>query len=113
MAPGGVLSTLQGAFGDATKKFNCRCQLMICIIDKEPKSLYQEIKRITLTEAGVLSQVMQIRNVDRQVKDQYAANVAMKVKNIPRNNHFRLIANLVARQIMLTHYRYLIDQLCS
>jgi eukaryotic translation initiation factor 2C len=53
---------------------------MICIIDKEPKHLYQEIKRITLTEAGVLSQVLQIRNVDRQVKDQYAANVAMKVK---------------------------------
>jgi eukaryotic translation initiation factor 2C len=52
---------------------------MVCIIDKEPKSLYQEIKRITLTEAGVLSQVLQIRNVDRQVKDQYAANVAMKV----------------------------------
>ena len=80
--PNGVLSTLQGGFGDATRKFKCRCQLMICIIDKEPKSIYQEIKRITLTEAGVLSQVLQIRNLDRQVKDQYAANVAMKVTNL-------------------------------
>ena len=53
--------------------------MLVCILDKEPKDLYRDIKRITLTEAGVLSQCLQYRNLQREIKDQYAANVAMKV----------------------------------
>jgi eukaryotic translation initiation factor 2C len=80
-APGGIGSALKSAFESAMRSCKSRCQLIVCILDKEPKSLYQDIKRITLTEAGVLSQCLQYSHVSRAnaIKDQYAANVAMKV----------------------------------
>jgi len=76
-----VHSALRSAFTEATHSCGARCQMIVCIIDKEPKKLYEDIKRITLSEAGVLSQCIQYSHVRRPdgIKDQYAANVAMKL----------------------------------
>ena len=70
-----------------------RCQMLVCILDKEPKALYQEIKRLTLTEAGVLSQCLQFNHLRREIKDQYAANVAMKV-NVKLGGATNTVSNL-------------------
>jgi len=77
---GAVRGMLQNAFKSATTQFGRRCQMIICIVDGD-RHLYQEIKRVTLTEAGVLTQCMLSKNAGnpRAIKDQYAANVALKV----------------------------------
>ncbi|RKO88986.1 Piwi domain-containing protein [Blyttiomyces helicus] len=78
---GNVKARLLIAFNQALAKFKVKPQMMFCIVDKEPKGLYEEIKRITLTQAGVLSQCMLYRHVSRAdaIKDQYASNVALKI----------------------------------
>ena len=53
--------------------------MLVCVMDGS-KQVYEEIKNVTLTDAGVLSQCIHWKNVNRGVKPQYAANVAMKVR---------------------------------
>ncbi|KAL2917525.1 hypothetical protein HK105_202806 [Polyrhizophydium stewartii] len=76
-----VLGSIQAAFKDSSRMHGHRCQMMFCVIDKEPKGLYEQIKRITLSQAGVLSQCILYKNVRsaRDIKDQYASNLALKV----------------------------------
>ena len=91
--PGAVLRTLQLAFKQATAALKTRCQLLVCVLDKEPQGLYRDIKRITLTDAGVLSQCILFKNVSRGIKDQYASNVALKV-NIKLGGSTNTVDNL-------------------
>ncbi|KAI8898406.1 Piwi domain-containing protein [Globomyces pollinis-pini] len=80
--PGNVRGGLQKAFGESNEKMGQRCQLLVCIIEPVPNRtvVYQQIKRVTLGEAGVVSQCIQFKNVRtaRDIKDQYICNVAMK-----------------------------------
>lgn len=83
---GDARSVLSFAADDASRMYSYKCQLIFCIIRKgarlssPPTSLYEEIKRITLTEMDVLSQCMLFEKVmgDR-LNNQYAENVAIKV----------------------------------
>lgn len=82
----GVFTNIRGgiqhAFREATEMFRKRCQLIVCVMEKESKrgQYYKEIKRVCLCEAGVASQVMLSKNVlpANMIKDQYIANVALK-----------------------------------
>jgi eukaryotic translation initiation factor 2C len=55
--------------------------MLVCILDKTIPGLYTQIKRITLTEAGVISQCMLYKHVQfpEEIKDTYISNVALKV----------------------------------
>lgn len=81
-----VKSVLENACGDASRVFRFSCQLIFCIIRKgaklmsPPTSLYDEIKRVTLTELDVLSQCMLYeKTAGDRLNNQYAENVAIKV----------------------------------
>jgi eukaryotic translation initiation factor 2C len=76
--PGNVRGGLMAAFKEATELFKWRCQMIICIVDGS-KPLYEQIKRICLCEAGLMSQCMVFKNVIKG-NPQYLSNVAMKVK---------------------------------
>ncbi|KAJ3300746.1 hypothetical protein HK104_006045 [Borealophlyctis nickersoniae] len=78
---GNIRAYLQTAYKEAKMAFNKPPQLLICVIDKDPKGIYEDIKRITLTEAGVLSQCLLSKHVGKAqfIKDQYALNVALKI----------------------------------
>ncbi|EGF76744.1 hypothetical protein BATDEDRAFT_92312 [Batrachochytrium dendrobatidis JAM81] len=75
-----IRGSLQSAFKEAAVQFGKRCQLIFCVLDKEPKSLYETIKRISLTEAAVITQCMLFKNVRsaQEIKDQYACNLCLK-----------------------------------
>ena len=76
---GNVKGALMSAFKQSTEAFRSRCQMLICIVDGD-KRLYETIKKICLCEAGVMSQCMLGKHVERAgaIKDQYIANVALK-----------------------------------
>jgi eukaryotic translation initiation factor 2C len=76
---GNIKGALMSAFKEACAAANTRCQMLVCIVDGT-KRLYEQIKKITLCEAGVMSQCMLQKNVRsaRDIKDQYIANVALK-----------------------------------
>lgn len=79
-------AALSIASKDATRDFKCNCQLIFCIINKGAKlyspatALYDEIKRITLVEMGVLSQCMLSERVlGPRLNPQYTDNLSMKI----------------------------------
>ena len=80
----GRFENLQGAlkvaFKEASQAFNHRCQMIFCIVDGD-RQTYENIKRTSLCEAGVLTQCLAFNNVKlaNTIKDQYAANVALKI----------------------------------
>ncbi|KAH9271166.1 hypothetical protein BASA83_006710 [Batrachochytrium salamandrivorans] len=78
--PSNVRGSLQSAFKEAMAKYKKRCQIIFCVLDKDPKGLYETIKRTTLTEAAVLTQCMLFKHVRYadDIKDQYAANLSLK-----------------------------------
>lgn len=104
----GIISNIRGgiqrAFRDATTMFGTRCQLIVCVLEKEFQrgQYYKEIKRVCLCEAGVASQVMLSNNVlpARNIKPQYIANVALKanIKLGGASNH--VDRNLTAKSAM-------------
>ncbi|KNC96140.1 uncharacterized protein SPPG_08528 [Spizellomyces punctatus DAOM BR117] len=81
-----VRKALHAVATEATAVFKSRCQIIFCIIPRGRKidgnalTLYDEIKRITLTEMDVLSQCMadDKARLDR-LNNKYAENVALKV----------------------------------
>ena len=76
-----IIGAIQAGVKQSKEMFTERCQLLVCIIEKETKTvLYQKIKRICLCDAGVPSQVMLRNNVfpPERIKAQYIANVALK-----------------------------------
>jgi eukaryotic translation initiation factor 2C len=78
--PGGVEQGLKECFKEAKSMFQKRPQLIVCIIDKYIKDIYAQIKKISLTEAGIVTQCMLFKNVQYadSIKDQYISNVALK-----------------------------------
>ncbi|KAJ3148183.1 hypothetical protein HDU86_007531 [Geranomyces michiganensis] len=81
-----VRKTLHSVGSEASKVFNSRCQIIFCVVPKGMKIdtghrvLYEEIKRITLTEMDVLTQCMDIAKVRlEKLSVKYAENVALKV----------------------------------
>ncbi|KAI8818718.1 Piwi domain-containing protein [Fimicolochytrium jonesii] len=71
---------------EASKTYKFRCQIIFCIVPKGIKIdggtrvLYEEIKRITLTDMDVLSQCMDIGKVNlAKLNAKYSENVALKV----------------------------------
>jgi eukaryotic translation initiation factor 2C len=76
-----VKTALINCFKECQTKLMKRCQMLVCIIDKTIPGLYTQIKRITLTEAGVISQCMLYKHVQfpEEIKDTYISNVALKV----------------------------------
>jgi eukaryotic translation initiation factor 2C len=85
---GNIKGGLMSAFNQATQNFKQRCQLLVCIVDGD-KNTYERIKKICLCEAGVMSQCMLQKNVRfaDAIKDQYIANVALKVSISHRGEH--------------------------
>ncbi|KAJ3325485.1 hypothetical protein HDV06_004344 [Boothiomyces sp. JEL0866] len=79
-AQGGVKNALITAFNQAQTKMKKKCQLIMCVIDKESKGLYEQIKTISLCEGGILTQCMQSKHVKDpdNIKDQYVFNLALK-----------------------------------
>ncbi len=77
--PGNVKAAMIQAFTESNTKFKTRCQLLVCIIDKQDKGLYENIKKLALCEAGLITQCMLSKNVLGEIKDQYITNVALKV----------------------------------
>ncbi|KAJ3020417.1 hypothetical protein HKX48_000825 [Thoreauomyces humboldtii] len=80
-----VRKTLHALATEATRTFNSRCQIIFCIapkglkIDNGSRVLYDEIKRITLTEMDVLSQCMDYGKVRlERLSPKYSENVALK-----------------------------------
>lgn len=53
-SPAAVRTALISAFKDCQAKLNKRSQLLVCIIDKSVPTLYATIKKIALTEAGLV-----------------------------------------------------------
>ncbi|KAI8906430.1 Piwi domain-containing protein [Gorgonomyces haynaldii] len=76
--PGGVQRALKDAMGEARRMFNKRIQMAICVLDKDPKHLYSDIKRLALCEAELITQCLQFRNVRQDIKAQYASNLCLK-----------------------------------
>jgi eukaryotic translation initiation factor 2C len=78
---GNIRGSLMEAFKQATVQFKKRCQLVICIMDGS-KSCYDTVKTTCLCEASLVTQCMLYKHVSsaRNIKDQYIANVALKVR---------------------------------
>ncbi|TPX56274.1 hypothetical protein PhCBS80983_g04652 [Powellomyces hirtus] len=81
-----VRKTLHALATEATKVYNSRCQILFCIapkgikIDGGSRVLYEETKRVTLTEMDVLSQCMDYAKVRlERLSPKYSENVALKV----------------------------------
>ncbi len=78
----GVRKGLQACFSQAQTMFKSRPDLIVCIISKDIPAVYEQIKIISLTEAGFVTQCMLWNNVFRggriDIKDQYIVNVALK-----------------------------------
>lgn len=79
-----IRNALHRAYTKCNAKFNTPPQLIVCVINDElremsHKDIYTEIKRVTLSEAGVVSQCMLFKHVQSPgaIKDQYIANVAL------------------------------------
>jgi eukaryotic translation initiation factor 2C len=77
---GNIKGVLMAAFKESTMMFRNRCQLVVCIVDGS-KKVYETIKVTALCEAGLVTQCMVGKNVHpaRVIKEQYMANVALKV----------------------------------
>ncbi|KAJ3275401.1 hypothetical protein HDV01_000693 [Terramyces sp. JEL0728] len=75
-----VKGALMQAFHEATKNMRSKCKIIMCIVENNGKQLYEQIKRATLCEGGIVTQVMVGKHVlnARNIKDQYICNVAMK-----------------------------------
>ncbi|KAI9206024.1 Piwi domain-containing protein [Polychytrium aggregatum] len=76
-----VRAGLRRAFTDAQDVYKNKPKIIVCVIEKGSKGIYEQIKYCSLTEAGIATQCIlssNIFSVDR-VKDQFAANVAMKI----------------------------------
>ncbi|KAJ3169190.1 hypothetical protein HDU88_000986 [Geranomyces variabilis] len=81
-----VRKTLHALGTEASRNFNSRCQIIFCVVPKGMKIdsghrvLYEEIKRITLTEMDVLTQCMDYTKVRlERLSVKYAENVSLKV----------------------------------
>ncbi|KAJ3182043.1 hypothetical protein HDU87_000383 [Geranomyces variabilis] len=81
-----VRKTLHALGTEASRNFNSRCQIIFCVVPKGMKIdsghrvLYEEIKRITLTEMDVLTQCMDYAKVRlERLSPKYAENVSLKV----------------------------------
>lgn len=75
-----VKGALMQAYHEASKNMRSRCKIILCIVENNGKALYEQIKRVTLCEGGIVTQVMVGKHVlnPRNIKDQYICNVAMK-----------------------------------
>ncbi|KAJ2997992.1 hypothetical protein HDV02_004994 [Globomyces sp. JEL0801] len=78
--PANIGGSLKTMFENCKSQTKERCQLVICILDKDAKGLYEQIKRIALLKAGLITQCMLSKHVMRpeEIKDQYIVNVALK-----------------------------------
>jgi eukaryotic translation initiation factor 2C len=78
--PDNIRGSLSAAFKRVVVEMGGRPQLFICVIDESlpmgDKEIYSQIKKVTLCDAGVVSQCMKYKNL-RDIKDQYIANVAL------------------------------------
>jgi eukaryotic translation initiation factor 2C len=99
--PGTIDSVRNGlinVFKDCQAKLQKRCQMLVCIMDKSVPTLYATIKRICLTQAGVISQCMLFKHVQNpsEIKDTYIFNVALKanIKLGGASNHVSALGNL-------------------
>ncbi|TPX71401.1 hypothetical protein SpCBS45565_g01159 [Spizellomyces sp. 'palustris'] len=95
-----VRKALQALTTEAFKTFNSRCQIIFCVapkglrIDNGMRVLYEEIKRITLTELEVLSQCMDYGKCRfEKLNFKYAENVALKV-NVKMGGATNFVDNL-------------------
>ncbi|KAI8908310.1 Piwi domain-containing protein [Gorgonomyces haynaldii] len=73
-----VEQTFQQGYMKAGNTFNQRPQLLFCILPSTNIQVYSEIKRVSDTVIGVVSQCIQGKNV-LHPKRQYCANVALKM----------------------------------
>lgn len=79
--PAHIGGYLQNAFKECQTRCGKKCQMLIVILDKSISGLYNLVKKITLTQAGVISQCMLYKHVQNpdEIKDTYISNVALKV----------------------------------
>ncbi|KAJ3271560.1 hypothetical protein HDV01_006522 [Terramyces sp. JEL0728] len=78
--PGNIKKSMMTAFNEAGSKMKAKCKIIVCIINKESKGVYEQIKTIALCEGGIMTQCMQSKHVRSpdEIKDQYIINVALK-----------------------------------
>ncbi|KAI9101129.1 Piwi domain-containing protein [Phlyctochytrium arcticum] len=81
-----VRQALYDAGTEANRTYKSTCQIIFTVIERsariesQTKSLYEEVKRVTLTDMDVLSQCMCYDKVNLGgLKDTYSENVALKV----------------------------------
>ena len=78
-------------------------QLVVCIIDKFAPGLYAMIKKLALTELGLITQCMLFKNVRsaEEIKDQYIVNVALKanIKIGGATNHVSAMGRIPSSEL--------------
>ena len=78
----GVRQGLQSCFAQVKTMYKRRPDLIVCVVSKGVPGVYEQIKVMSLTEAGFVTQCMLWSNLFRggrlDIRDQYIQNVALK-----------------------------------
>ncbi|RKO83056.1 ribonuclease H-like domain-containing protein [Blyttiomyces helicus] len=89
---GNVKAKLMAGYQAAKTTFKVLPTILFCVLDPFCKNLHDDIKRVTLFEAGVMSQCMMERHLRSPdaIKEMHARNVALKV----HPSRVEIIANM-------------------
>jgi eukaryotic translation initiation factor 2C len=94
---------IQAAIRDAMREFKgIKPKIIVCLLPKLDKPLYQAIKQVALCEAGIVTQCMQIKHVANPgfIKEQYIGNVALKV-NIKLGGTNNIVSEQLCKKLTM------------